>query len=157
MYPWEIWWHGKTHTVWLMPCCMSFVIQYGFCHAIASLTLGERCQVVEPDWQWISFPEVRNRTATESSPTVKGNIVFDGFLIVLMMVFNDRPPSVKHGNGYIPLFRSDKHMHCRYGILITSVNNIFRSISIFWVLWVLHKYNLEPDTVCTEHKRNKFV
>jgi len=42
MYPWEIWWHGKTHTVWLLPCCMGFVIQYGFCHAIASLTLGER-------------------------------------------------------------------------------------------------------------------
>ena len=42
MYPWEIWWHGKTHTVWLLPCCMGFVIQYGFCYAIASLTLGER-------------------------------------------------------------------------------------------------------------------
>ena len=42
MYTWEIWWHGKTHTVWLLPCCMGFVIQYGFCHAIASLTLGER-------------------------------------------------------------------------------------------------------------------
>ena len=43
MYAWQIWWHGKTHTVWLLPCCMSFVIQYWFCHAIASLTLGERC------------------------------------------------------------------------------------------------------------------
>ena len=45
MYPWEIWWHGKTHTVCLLPCCMGFVIQHGFCHAIASLTLGERCWV----------------------------------------------------------------------------------------------------------------
>ena len=44
MYPWEICWHGTTHTVWLMPCCMGFVIQYGFCHPIASLTLGERCK-----------------------------------------------------------------------------------------------------------------
>ena len=46
MYPWEIWWHGKTHTEWLLPCCMGFVIQYGFCHAIASLTLGERCPII---------------------------------------------------------------------------------------------------------------
>ena len=36
---------------------MSFVIQYWFCHAIASLTLGERCHL-EPELELFEVDDI---------------------------------------------------------------------------------------------------
>ena len=40
---WEMPLHGKTHTPWLLPLCMTFAMHNGFSHRIPYYTLDSRC------------------------------------------------------------------------------------------------------------------
>ena len=53
---WEMPLHGKTHTPWLLPLCMTFAMHNGFSHWIPYYALDSRWRGgVRPNWNMFHF------------------------------------------------------------------------------------------------------